>query len=66
MSVKRTLLTLGVLVAPAIMFVACKHPADPASRDVRTAATRTVFCQTEDMVSPTGHIDWYQGGAVHL
>ncbi len=59
MSVNKTLLALGVLVA--IMLVGCREPVGLPNNDVKAATTQTVYCYVEDESWPTGHIDWYQG-----
>lgn len=58
MSIKRTLLALGVLAA--IMLVGCKQPIGLPNNDVHAAST-TIYCTVEDVETYSGHVDWYKG-----
>ncbi|GEM_PF-1286946 len=63
MSVKRTLLALGVLAV--VMSLSCDRPIGLSGSDVHTAATQTTYCYVADDTLLTGHVDWYQTGQIN-
>jgi len=63
MSVKRTLLAVGVLAAS--MLVSCNRPIGLPGSEVHTASTQTTYCYVADDTVLSGHVDWFQTGQIN-
>ena len=58
MSIKRTLLALGVLAA--VMLTGCKDPGGLPNGDVHTATVDSLYCYPANYASHSGHVDKFK------